>query len=110
MRNVKRTLMVLFSFIIISTLISCGGEKLDIKLKLKIGEVYEQETVLEQKITQVVMGKSMDMDQEITMKYIQTVEDIDTSGIILFNMKYSAIILLCLFTSMQVWTLVALVL
>ncbi|MCK4665239.1 hypothetical protein KAU33_00720 [Candidatus Dependentiae bacterium] len=92
MRNVKRILVVLFLFSLLITLISCGGgEKLDIKLKLKTGEVYEQETVLDQKITQVVMGNSMEMDQKITMKYNQVVEEVDADGNILFNVKYAAV-------------------
>ena len=92
MRNVKRILVVLFIFSFLITLVSCGGgEKYDIKLKLKTGEVYEQETVLDQKITQVVFGKSMEMEQEITMKYQQTIEEVDAEGNILINMKYTAV-------------------
>ena len=93
MRNVKRIIILLFLSVFLIALVSCsaGNQKYDFKLKYKVGEVYELETVIDSKITQVIFGNSIEIDQKITMIYQQTIEEVDADGNMLINMKYTTV-------------------
>ncbi len=59
---------------------SCTNEAISIELNLKKGQVIKQDMIMVQKITQKIMGRAQNIDQEVGLGFVQVVDEVDSDG------------------------------
>ncbi|MCF8298740.1 MAG: hypothetical protein K9J13_14420 [Saprospiraceae bacterium] len=91
-RIIKLPIIITTIILAAILIISCAtGEKITLGLNLQNGKSYYIKTIVEQNISQKIMGQTQDISQTIGMGYTFTVESIDESKIALVTVTYNHI-------------------
>ena len=90
-RRIFGCLAVIMAGLLVGDALGQQGDKVELRLRLKKGDVYQVKQSVEQKITQEVQGQKMEIAQTFGFGYLYVVEQVDAESTATVKITYYSV-------------------